>query len=197
VADTALLLGLAGIGGTLAASLSGNWVTLALDRRRQRREEEAERAQVREALRLVRADLLSAQVKSEAAAEKRHWWPWSESLTSGHIDQYRQLLARALDDPKAWTALGSAEAAMDKVVAVIVAYGETHGGDRPPLEGPLIDLMKMTADACSKAGDALLLAEAGLPLGPRKRRRLARRWERQRHGGDMTNRGELGKPDDS
>jgi hypothetical protein len=185
VADTALILGLAGIGGTLLASVTANYTTLQIERHRRRREDAAAQAQLREALRLVQGDVERVRSLFEGALERGEMWPPSESLTAGHLDGYRELLARELDDPLAWGAVRQVEMIVDKVVTVIVEFGARGNFEmQPPVAGPLIDLLRLGVEACNKASDGLLLAEAGVGLGPRRRRLLHARARRRGHGRD-------------
>lgn len=162
MADSELILGLAGIAGTALAALGGNYTTLAVDRRRRRREEEDARQRLREAVRLVRGDLEGAATKFEGAVDRGQLWPESEPITDGNLDAYREQLARELSNGKAWMAVQSAEHAINKVVTVIVESSAGLMGARPAVEGPFVDLLRMAAEACAKASDELLQSEASL-----------------------------------
>lgn len=169
MAGTEVVLGVAGIAGTALAGVGSNYTTLAVERRRQRREETNELRALRRAIRLVRNDLEGATVKLEKVGDRNLLWPESEPLIGGHLDRYRDLLAAELDDPHAWTAIVAAELTIEKIFMVFTEYGLRNMGQRPPVEGPLVDLFEFARGACSVAADRLLEAEASLGRLRRKR----------------------------
>lgn len=169
MANTELILGVTGIVGTALAGIGSNYTTLAIERRRQHLADRNELRAVRRAIRLVRSDLASAAGRFESVVTRATLWPESESITDGHLDQYRELLAAELDDPAAWNAILLAEAAIDTIVMVLTEYALQHGGRRPPVDDQLMRLFAKSAHACEAADKALLPAEAS--LGHLRRRR--------------------------
>jgi hypothetical protein len=166
--NTEFILGLAGIFGTAVAGIGSNCTTLVIERRRQRREDRNEMRALRRAIRLVRSDLEGAATKFGMVGDRHRLWPESEPLTDGYLERFRDPLAADLD-PSVWTAVLTAESAINKVVTVLVEYGMQNMGARPPVEGLLVDLFEFAEGACLKAADALLRAEASLGE-PRRRR---------------------------
>ena len=160
--DTELILGVAGIGGTVLAGLSANLTTYVIDRRRRRREDDAAWRRLRRALRLVRSDLDGAAMIFEAVTERGEWWPDAESLTEGYLDAYREQLAEELVSTGVWVKVRTAEFAINRVVMVLAQFRLDHLGASPPVAGPAVDLLDSAAGHCRAAADALLKTEARL-----------------------------------
>lgn len=115
MADTELLLGVAGITGTLIASSTGYVSAVWVERRRQARDDRQARGEMRTAARLV-MDEIARNTASAGQAE-----PASDGLVRVFIpfehaswQQYAHVLA-TIDDRQAWTEVAAAYAAFYRV----------------------------------------------------------------------------------
>jgi hypothetical protein len=106
MADTTLLLGVAGVAGTIAGTATGAIIaaqsTAALDRRREARAHQEEDAMFRGAARLVWLDLAMADGNLAWAALRKRWHPAKVRLPMDAWERHRERLAVRITDPEAW-----------------------------------------------------------------------------------------------
>ena len=132
MANTELILGLAGIGGTLLVSTVGLGSTPWLERRRQAREDRQAHQELRIAARLVNDEIMknnaSVRLARPASGED------SEGLVRCPIpveqsnwNLYARILA-TMDDREAWSDLAAAQTA----VAVIAANDQRFAAEFAP-----------------------------------------------------------------
>lgn len=96
MADTGLILGLAGIGGTLLGAVSANGVTWLVERRKGRREDDAARGEVRRAARLVGTEIQEAIGAVDTALNSRTLWSAENAPSRAAWLEYSALLATNL-----------------------------------------------------------------------------------------------------
>ena len=140
MANTELILGLAGIGGTLTAATIGIGSTLWLDRRRQAREERQERRQLRTAARLVLGEIAqnnasTSQAQPVSDGLARTLFPFEHSKW----DQHAPVLA-TLEDHEAWMEVAAAYA----LFAVVASTDHI-------IQDPFADTLALQGDKAAKA----------------------------------------------
>jgi hypothetical protein len=96
VADTGLILGLAGIGGTLLGALSANGVTFLVERRKVKREDDAASGEVRRAARLVGTEIHEAMGAVDTALSSETLWSAENAPSRAAWLEYSALLATNL-----------------------------------------------------------------------------------------------------
>jgi hypothetical protein len=102
VADTTLILGIAGVLGTLGGSVSGAAIaaraTAGVERRSGERQAEADAAALKGAARLVWIDLAVADANLAWAALRRRWDPAKVQTPTEAWEAYRDRLALGITD---------------------------------------------------------------------------------------------------
>ena len=121
MADTELILGLAGIGGTLLAASAGLGSALLLDRRRQAREDREELVKIRTAARLVVSEIAYNKQALDTAypvAGKRDEVTVRLALALEHSNwsQYAPVLA-GMDDRRARVSVTAVHSVLANLVA--------------------------------------------------------------------------------
>ena len=96
MADTGLILGLAGIAGTLVGALSANGVTFLVERRKDRREDDTARGEVRRAARLVGTEIQEAIGAVDTALSSGTLWSAGYAPSRTAWLDYAPLLATNL-----------------------------------------------------------------------------------------------------
>ena len=142
MADTAVLIALVGVGGTLAGTSLGALINARSSSRLEDRREQAEAAtrwrEGRAAARVIRMELLIASANLNMMLEHNTWSPLSDSPFPvegwrGH----RAQLALALDDAEAWNSIEVAMTAVVRLGAMVdtVERGPLSSENKASLEG--------------------------------------------------------------
>jgi hypothetical protein len=158
MADTALILGIVGVAGTITGTMAGALIgarsTAAIERRREIREQEENDAVFRAAARLLWLDLMRCTGSLRTALRTQRWAP-EYQLPTDAWESYRDPLAVGLSDNLEW---GYVAIAMEGIYRLQA---------RPPTDGPLereaaIDL-HMTKDYIERAAK-LVWEKSGAPV---------------------------------
>ena len=159
MADTALILGLAGIGGTAFAAVATNYVNVILDSRRAEREkrdsdEDRERAQ-RKAARLVEEELQEnlSIIGLSLNENVTPYRPLSADLWAEH----KSSLAEVIADTHEWERLGFAYYSL----RILVAHPRP---ERQPLEKATRRLLEPTGENIRNALVVLSKVTGGSPI---------------------------------
>lgn len=130
MADTALLLGLAGVGGTIIGTGLGATIaarsTFAVERRREQRAERGEAAALRAAARLVWLDFAQCDASLAWAGARRRWSAGEVPLPMEAWDEHRDRLALGISEPSAWETVANAVAALARLRLAMGAHRPTE-----------------------------------------------------------------------
>ena len=106
VADSTLIVGLVGVGGTLLGASTGAMIAaraaLRVERRREERTERQEAAKLRAAARLVWLDLAQCDTSLLWAEKRGRWSPAKVPLPLDAWEQHRDRLAVEITDQSSW-----------------------------------------------------------------------------------------------
>jgi len=160
MADTTLIAGLVGVGGTVLGTALGAQLnaraTRQLERWRAERQEREEQTRIQGAARLVWLDLARCDASLEWAATRRRWTRESVELPLDAWESYRDRLAVGLRDAEMWESVANAMAAVGKLRAALGEHRPTE------LSDGLVASVREAQSLVLDAAEVLALV-AGLP----------------------------------
>lgn len=149
MADPTLILGLAGIGGTVAVAFLGNGTTAVLqlrgEKNQKEQEEEARRRVSRQAARLVELELRNTNSALEACLGTSSWWPAKDPPLTEAWRVHQALLAADLED--GWPDVASAYSGVESLLAwraavEMVMENEGPSGTELPFDDETAEVFK-------------------------------------------------------
>lgn len=168
LADTTLILALAGVGGTIAGTALGAAIaaraTLVVERRREQRAERDDDAKLRAAARLVWLDLAQADASLAWAALRGRWSPSKVRLPMEAWLEHRERLAVGIADPQGWRVIAEAMAALAHLEVGARAH-LAGDGELPP---GIVESIKEVRAAVLRAAEIIapIAGVAGLQPSP-------------------------------
>jgi hypothetical protein len=119
MADTALILGLAGVVGTITGTAIGAIIgarsTAAMEQRREARHHREGEERLQAAARLVWLDLATADGNLSWAALRKRWHPAGVRLPSDAWERERGRLSIGIADSAAWETVATTMAALNHI----------------------------------------------------------------------------------
>lgn len=166
MADTTLIVGLVGVGGTLLGAGTGATIAaraaLRVERRREERAERQEAAKLRAAARLVWLDLAQCDTSLLWAEKRSRWSPAKVPLPMDTWEQHRDRLAVEITDPSSWATVSDAMAVL---VRIRTAMADHPPGDTTLSPGVVASVRE--ARTLVLAAAAVLAPIGGVPSPPR------------------------------
>jgi hypothetical protein len=135
VSDAALILGVAGLVGTITGTGLGAAIAArsasAVELRREQRADLDDEAKLRAAARLVWLDLAQVETNLAWAAMRNRWSRGKVRLPMDAWEQHRERLALGIDDRERWTTIAEAMAVLTHTRATLTSQlGDS--GELPP-----------------------------------------------------------------
>lgn len=145
LADTTLIVGLAGIGGTVIAATLGPWTQRQIEHAKRRAEQRQSAEVVLRAVRMIDLELGTAQHWLIRAVAKRRWFRQGWAPRFDAWNQFAADIAGALD-PNSWRQLVHAHTELQRVETMYQSLLDA-APDRDPVELPFDD--RVAADLTS------------------------------------------------
>lgn len=155
IPDTALILGVAGVAGTIIGTGLGATIAarsaFTVERRREQRAEREDEAKLRAAARLVWLDLAQAESNLAWAKMRNRWSRGKVRLPMDAWEQHRERLAVGIDDRETWMTIADAMAVLTHTRAALMTQLGEEG-----------ELPLGVADSLTEARALVLRAAAAL-----------------------------------
>lgn len=158
MADSTLILGLAGVAGTILGTGLGAGIAartaVTVERHREEREQRVEAHHLRAAARLVWLDLAQADANLAWCVARNRWTPTKGRIPLQAWEQHRDRLALGITSAATWTTIAESMAVLSHTATTLEA--SLNPGELPP--GVVDSLAEARHAAVTAAGALAVLA---------------------------------------